>query len=67
MFDKRNEFYGKKPRLIRCHHCDKYVARSARVCPHCGGKNPTKQGQIISSLAALGLIVLCVVIVFILI
>lgn len=51
--------------LVICRHCNKQVAPSARICPHCGGKDPTKKGQVISLLAALGLIVLCLVIVFI--
>ncbi len=66
MFDEREKFYN-KPSLMPCRHCEGLVAARARTCPHCGGKNPTKHGQMISSLAALGLIVLCLVVVFVLI
>gem|GEM_PF-3984989 len=49
-------------KLVLCRHCGGAVAPSARICPRCGGKDPTKKGQTISLLAALGLIVLCVAI-----
>lgn len=53
--------------LVQCRHCFGTVAKSARTCPHCGGKDPTKKGQVVSLLAGLAMTVLCVVIMFILI
>lgn len=30
---------AKKNKLISCKHCGEEIAASAKVCPHCGGKN----------------------------
>ena len=30
---------AKQPKLITCKHCGQQIAASAKVCPHCGGKN----------------------------
>jgi len=62
MFEARDKYYGKKSELVSCRLCGGIVAKTARTCPHCGGKDPTKKGQIVSMLAVLGLIVLCLVI-----
>ena len=30
-------------KLLNCRTCEKEVAKGAKVCPHCGEKNPTKK------------------------
>lgn len=30
-------------KLMKCRTCDKEIAKSAKVCPHCGEKKPTKK------------------------
>lgn len=29
----------KQPKLVTCKHCGQEIAASAKICPHCGGKN----------------------------
>ncbi|WP_240947185.1 zinc ribbon domain-containing protein [Dickeya zeae] len=44
--------------LTKCKECKKEVSTSARVCPHCGTKNPsTTTAQAIGSFAVLVLLI----------
>ena len=43
--------------MKKCKHCGKEIAKSAKICPHCGGKNKGKFGLLlICFLLILGLI-----------
>jgi len=43
-------------KLKKCKTCGKDIAKSAKVCPHCGAKNKRKS-KLIGVLAILGLII----------
>ena len=46
-----------KTKMKTCKHCGKEIAKSAKICPHCGGKNKGKLGLIlISFVLILGLV-----------
>lgn len=48
--------------LVKCKECKKEVASSAKVCPHCGVKNPaTKTSHALIGLGALVLVIFAAV------
>jgi len=51
-------------KLLNCRTCEKEVAKGAKVCPHCGEKNPTKKNMSMKELLvaiAVGIIIIVVV------
>ena len=50
-------------KLVKCRTCDKEIAKSAKTCPHCGEKKPTKKKTNIK-MVLLGILVVGVLFAF---
>ena len=50
------------PNLVVCKHCGEFIARTAKTCPHCGGKNKAKKSK--APIIVGGIILLAILILF---
>lgn len=50
-------------KLTICRHCGATIAKNAKVCPHCGGKNKRSKGCLIALLILIAVLAVLVVLV----
>ena len=48
------------PNLTKCRHCGAVIAKEAKICPHCGGKNKKSRGCLVALIIILIVVIAAV-------